>query len=92
MSKRIFFYWYWGAHEWACSNNVCAGEFCVRSDRNFDQQRDKEIFTFLTSRGINFSPRWNGYMGAEIDEVIISGAIEDDNPDLKRAREFTLLR
>jgi len=66
------------------------GDLVCGSDRNFDQQRDKEIFTFLQSCGIKLFPQDGTGIGAEIDEVIISGAIEDNNPDLKRARKFSL--
>ncbi len=70
---------------------TCAqGNFVSGSDRNFDQQRDKEIFTFLQSRGIKLFPQDGTGIGAEIDEVIISGAIEDNNLDLIKAREFNL--
>ena len=91
MSKRIFFIGIGGSGMSGLAQITCAqGNFVFGSDRNFDQQRDKEIFTFLQSRGIKLFPQDGTGIGAEIDEVIISGAIEDDNLDLKRAREFAL--
>ena len=66
------------------------GNFVSGSDRNCDQQRDHEIFTLLQSQGIKLFPQDGTGIGPGIDEVILSGAIEDDNPDLKKARELSL--
>ena len=70
---------------------TCArGNVVSGSDRNFDQQRDQELLSFLTSRGIKLFPQDGTGIEEGIDEVIISGAIEENNLDLKRARKFAL--
>ena len=66
------------------------GNLVFGSDRNFDQQRDREISDLLQSCGIKLFPQDGTGIGPEIDEVIISGAIEDNNLDLRKAREFDL--
>ena len=66
------------------------GNFVSGSDRNYDKQRDGELFACLESRNIKLFPQNGSGIVPNIDEVIASGAIENNNPDLKKAREFSL--
>ena len=60
------------------------------SDRNYDRAVDHALYSRLQKSGISLYPQNGSGMGAGIDEVIVSAAVEDDNPDLKRARELSL--
>ena len=60
------------------------------SDRNFDQRREKETLAFFKSQGIKIFPQNGSGISRKVDEVVISGAIEEENLDLKRARELSL--
>jgi UDP-N-acetylmuramate--alanine ligase len=91
MSKHIFFIGIGGSGMSALAQLMRAqGNIVSGSDRNFDQQRDKELFTLLASREVKLFPQNGTGIVPELDEVVISGAIEDDNPDLKKARESDL--
>ena len=66
------------------------GDVVSGSDRKFDQQRDNAMFSFFQSQGIKIFPQDGTGISREIDEVIISGAIEGDNLDFKKARKLSL--
>jgi len=66
------------------------GNFVAGSDRNYDRQTDKKLFTRLQTRNIILHHQDGSGITPEIDEVIISSAIEDDNPDLSKAKELSL--
>lgn len=65
--------------------NVVSG-----SDRNFDHHRDQELFRCLRAQHITIYPQDGTGITPSIDEVIISNAIEHDNPDVKKARALSL--
>lgn len=59
------------------------------SDRLCDLGRDQETFACLRSQGIAVFPQDGSGVSAQVDEVIVSGAIEPDNPDLRKAQELS---
>lgn len=72
------------AHILAAQGNRVSG-----SDRLNDLGRDQEIFACLRSQGIAVFPQDGSGVGPHIDEVVVSGAIEPDNPDVRKAFEIS---
>ena len=66
------------------------GNIVSGSDRNYDAQKDQGLFSLLQSQGIRLFPQDGSGIGLTIDAVIFSGAIEPDNPDLKKTEELSL--
>jgi len=66
------------------------GNIVSGSDRNYDAQKDQGLFSLLQSQGIRLFPQDGSGIGLTVDGVIFSGAIEPDNPDLKKAAELSL--
>lgn len=66
------------------------GHSVAGSDRNYDAQKDRKLFSLLQSQGIGLFPQDGSGISVSVDEVIFSGAIEPDNPDLKKAEELSL--
>lgn len=60
------------------------------SDRSHDRGIDAEFFAQLASQGISLYPQDGSGITSALDEVIISAAVEDDNPDLQKARALRL--
>ena len=55
------------------------------SDRNYDYNKNQEIFGKLISQGIQLFTQDGSGVDEHVDEVIVSTAIEDSNPDVLRA-------
>ncbi len=56
------------------------------SDRNFDKNITTDLFSKLTDQGISLHLQDGSGIDAQTDYVIVSTAIEEDNPDIKKAR------
>jgi len=58
------------------------GHVVSGSDRRNDKKQTPEVFHKLESQGIKLSPQDGTGVGKETDFVVISSAVEEDNPDL----------
>ncbi len=58
------------------------GHFVGGSDRRNDKKQTPEVFHKLESQGIRLSPQDGTGVDKEIDFIVISSAVEKDNPDL----------
>lgn len=56
------------------------------SDRNYDKKITLEVFAKLLARGILVHPQDGSGIQEDTDYVVVSSAIEEDNPDIQRAR------
>ncbi|MBN2466835.1 MAG: UDP-N-acetylmuramate--alanine ligase [Deltaproteobacteria bacterium] len=64
--------------------------FVSGSDRIYDREENQEVFHSLQRQGIVLHPQDGSGVIPPLDEVIISAAIEDNNPDLRKARNLSL--
>ena len=58
------------------------GHFVGGSDRRNDKKQNPEVFHKLESQGIKLSPQDGTGVDEETDFIVISSAVEEDNPDL----------
>ncbi|MCR4289005.1 MAG: UDP-N-acetylmuramate--L-alanine ligase [Candidatus Scalindua sp.] len=58
------------------------GHFVGGSDRKNDKKQTPEVFHKLESQGIRLSPQDGTGVDKETDFIVISSAVEEDNPDL----------
>lgn len=56
------------------------------SDRNYDKNIITDVFSKLSAQGISVHPQDGSGIKEDTDYVVISSAIEKDNPDIGRAR------
>ncbi|MBI2472292.1 MAG: UDP-N-acetylmuramate--L-alanine ligase [Planctomycetes bacterium] len=61
------------------------GHIVSGSDRNYDKQITPSLFSSLLSKGISLHPQDGSGVKENTDFVVISSAIEEDNPDIKKA-------
>jgi len=64
------------------------GHIVSGSDRNCDKQITLDVFSKLLAQGISIHPQDGSGINENTDYVVISSAIEEDNPDIKKARVF----
>lgn len=57
------------------------------SDRNLDRGINQDFFQKLSRQGIRCLPQDGSGIDGTIDIVAVSSAVEEDNPDVKKARE-----
>lgn len=62
------------------------GHEAVGSDRNFDRNQDLGLFSKLKNLGIDILPQDGTGIKRDVDNVVVSSAIEDSNPDVKAAK------
>jgi UDP-N-acetylmuramate--alanine ligase len=60
------------------------------SDRSFDQGKNIDIKTKFENTGIKIFPQDSTGITSDIDFFVVSTAVEDNNPDIIRARELGL--
>lgn len=60
------------------------------SDRSYDRGENLEIFKKLQKLGVRLFPQDGRGVGVGVDNVIISRAIEEDNPDLIMAKRLKI--
>jgi len=63
------------------------GHIVSGSDRLFDRNPDHPICNILKGKGITIVPQDGTGIVASLDLVVFSTAVEDDQPDIRRARE-----
>ncbi len=61
------------------------GHFVSGSDRNYDKKITPDVFAKLSALGISIYPQDGSGIHENTESVIISSAIEEDNPDIKNA-------
>jgi UDP-N-acetylmuramate--alanine ligase len=66
---------------------IARGAKVSGSDRYYDRGINTQIFDKLTSLGISMFKQDGSGIEEKVDKVIVSTAIEDDNPDIKKAKE-----
>ena len=66
------------------------GHFVGGSDRRYDKKQTPEVFKKLESQGIKLSPQNGSGIDSKLDFVVISSAVEEDNPDLNFANQFNI--
>jgi len=59
------------------------------SDRNYDKHITPYVFSKLVSKGISLHPQDGSGVRENTDFVVVSSAIEEDNPDIKKARTLS---
>ncbi|UJS21279.1 MAG: UDP-N-acetylmuramate--L-alanine ligase [Candidatus Brocadia sp.] len=62
------------------------GHMVSGSDRNFDKHITTDVFSKLATQGIAIHLQNGSGINENTDYVIVSTAIEEDNPDIKKAR------
>ncbi len=69
---------------------ICNGQGMriVGSDRGHDQGRTPEKFTYLERQGIKIVPQDGLGLTIDFDALVISSAVEDTIPEVKRAKEL----
>lgn len=60
------------------------------SDRSYDRGGNLELFKKLKCLGVKIYPQNGSRISSEIDKVVISRAIEEDNPDLIVAKKLKI--
>lgn len=68
--------------------HVMCGGFATGSDRAIDQGIARDIAEKLTSAGIKVVPQDGEGLTKEFDLVVVSTAIEDDVPEVQKAKEL----
>ena len=61
------------------------GHIVSGSDRNYDKQITPYLFSALVCKGISLHPQDGSGVKENTDFVVISSAIEEDNPDSKKS-------
>ncbi|MEP9410194.1 MAG: UDP-N-acetylmuramate--L-alanine ligase [Candidatus Brocadia sp.] len=64
------------------------GHIVSGSDRSYDKNVTRDVFSRLSIQGISLHPQDGSGVKENTDYVVVSSAIEDDNPDVKKARVF----
>ncbi|GAN35025.1 MAG: UDP-N-acetylmuramate--L-alanine ligase [Candidatus Brocadia sp. AMX2] len=64
------------------------GHIVSGSDRNYDKNITDDVFSKLFTQGISLHPQDGSGVKENTDCVVVSSAIEEDNPDIKKARLF----
>ncbi len=73
----------------ALAQVLCSRGYIVRgSDRAYDEGRDRELFKCLAGQGILLYPQTGEGVVPELDELIVSSAVEPRIPDVQRAIEL----
>jgi UDP-N-acetylmuramate--alanine ligase len=63
------------------------GHTIIGSDRSFDQGKNNTIRTFLEEAGVRIAPQDGSGLSGDVDEMVISSAVEDTIPDVRAAKE-----
>ncbi len=64
------------------------GHVVSGSDRNYDKYITQDVFSKLSAQGISLYPQDGSGVKENTDYVVVSSAIEEDNPDVRKARVF----
>ena len=60
------------------------------SDRGFDRGDNVQLMYKLRRLGIELRPQDGSGVGSDIDRIIVSRAVEKDNPDLKKGKKLKI--
>lgn len=60
------------------------------SDRGYDQGRTPEKFSYLIQQGINIVPQDGHGLTSDFDALVISSAVEETIPEVKKAKEINV--
>jgi UDP-N-acetylmuramate--alanine ligase len=66
------------------------GNQVTGSDRSHDRALNQDLFRSLQNQGIELFPQDGSGVKEDTDWVVVSTAIEEDNPDIKKARSLTV--
>ena len=66
------------------------GLHIVGSDRGCDQGRTPEKFSYLEEQGIKIVPQDGMGLTPDFDALVISSAVEDTIPEVRRAKELNI--
>ena len=66
------------------------GHTVLGSDRSFDQNQNQKMKERLTQAGIILFPQDGASVSSYIDTFVVSSAVEDSIPDVKKAKELGL--
>lgn len=69
---------------------LAQGHKILGSDRSREQGKTPDKFTALESAGFKLFPQDGSGISKDIDYLVISSAIEDSIPDVKRAKELNI--
>ncbi|MFO7536222.1 MAG: Mur ligase domain-containing protein [Kiritimatiellia bacterium] len=69
---------------------VALGSTVTGSDRFFDSNQNRDVLDKLAACGVRLLPQDGSGVTAETDRVVVSTAIEEDNPDIRAARVLGL--
>ena len=87
--SKIFFSGIGGSGVSAIASFVAdRGHAVAGSDRLFDRNPDHPICNILKGKGITIVPQDGTGIDASLDFAVFSTAVEDDQPEVKRAREM----
>lgn len=64
------------------------GEEAAGSDRNHDRGQSPELYAALVKKGIVLCPQDGSGITPEVKRLVVSTAIEETNPEVRRAREL----
>jgi UDP-N-acetylmuramate--alanine ligase len=70
--------------------HAMSGEEITGSDRLYDKKIDCPIWQKMRDLNISFFPQDGSGISENTGRVVLSTAIEEDNPDLKKAKELNL--
>ena len=66
------------------------GNRVIGSDRSFDAKHNQSMRRTLEKAGISLSPQNGSGITPGIDTLVVSSAVEDSIPDIKRAKELNI--
>jgi UDP-N-acetylmuramate--alanine ligase len=66
------------------------GDRVTGSDRSYDRKLNQDLFQSLQHQGIKLFPQDGSGVNEDTDYVVVSTAIEEDNPDIKKARSLLI--
>ncbi len=90
--SRIFFSGIGGSGVSAIASFVAdRGHTVAGSDRLFDRNPDHPICNILKGKGITIVPQDGTGIDASLDFAVFSTAVEDDQPEVRRARQMGII-
>ena len=91
MSKRYFFCGVGGFGMSPLARLLVGrGHTVIGSDRSYDQGKNGELFAKMQAEGIKLFPQDGSGVSADIDQFIVTRAVEDSIPDIAAAKALEL--
>lgn len=66
------------------------GDDVCGSDRNYDRVPDSSVFNKLKKQGIQMVPQDGSQINTKLNNLVVSSAIEDNNPDVSAAKDLDI--